>query len=106
MRPKAGHRHGCLLSDWRAFQPYVVRADVSPRPRERPELRWFLDRMGQQSRRAHRKKLVNLFRRVLLSPAARGLAVFVFALWGWNGAAKWSAAFAASNSRWPLYPEC
>ncbi len=47
MRRKTGHRHGRLLPDWRAIEPHLVCAHLSARARQRPQLRRFMDRMGQ-----------------------------------------------------------
>ena len=54
-RPRCGPAHYRLLPDWRAQQPYLVRLDQSAGFRRCAQLRWLLDRMGQQRRPAHRE---------------------------------------------------
>ncbi len=50
-----GRRCDRLLPHRRAQLPYLVRPQVSARPRNRPQLRRLVDRMGKPDRRADRK---------------------------------------------------
>src|SRR6185312_12079057 len=51
-RPRAGRRRHRVLPDRRALVAHMVRADISPRLQEGPQLRRQLDRMGERRARA------------------------------------------------------
>src|SRR5439155_20375034 len=69
VRRQSEDRHRRLLPHRRTLQPHLVCSHLPAGTRQRSELRWFLDRVGQSRGGAHREGCV-----VVAAVAGRGMS--------------------------------